>query len=92
MRYPSRIGWEMAKTTFEQINDYSPPEDESLTNTMEERAKIEENFIEIKDTPTEIKEDMVKETPEDSLEEETEEESGESMENIEDKKDLDEFF
>ncbi len=72
MRYPSRIGWEMAKTTFEQIEDYSPPGEESLTDTMEERAKIEEDFIEIKDTPTEIKEDMVKETQEDNLEEEIE--------------------
>lgn len=92
MRYPSRISWEMAKTTFEQIEDYSPPGEESLTDTMEERAKIEEDFIEIKDTPTEIKEDMVKETQEDSLQEEIEEESGESIENIEDKKDLDELF
>jgi len=92
MRYPSRIGWEMAKTTFEQIEDYSPPEEESLTETFEERAKIEEDFIEIKDTPTEIKEDMVKETPEDSIEDEAEEEGRESMENIEDNKDLDELF
>jgi len=92
MRYPSRIGWEMAKTTFEQIEDYSPPEDESLTDKMEDRTKMEEDFIEIKDTPTEIKEDVIKETPEDSLEEETEEESGESIEKIEDNKDLDELF
>ncbi len=42
MRYPSKVGWEIAKTIFEQIEEYSPPTEEiPIEETQETISEVE---------------------------------------------------
>jgi len=49
MKYPSKIGWEMAKTIFEQIEEYSPPTEEipveETQGTISEVEEVSEEYL-----------------------------------------------